>query len=148
MRTIDEAIEVVRADAEAYEETARIPLSLSDESEVEMFRIIWKKRAESLRQTVEWLKELKELRERQTPKWIPVTYHDLTDEERESYGDSVIYVFDCPLPEEGKEILISCKGRVRADVCAFDGEGYYLEGVEDWREVDAWMPLPEPYRNE
>lgn len=33
--------------------------------------------------------------------------------------------------------------RIQKRMCAYS----YLEGVEDWRDVDAWMPLPEPYMN-
>lgn len=27
-----------------------------------------------------------------------------------------------------------------------DGDGYYLDSGLDWQDVDAWMPIPQPYR--
>ena len=75
--------------------------------------------------------------------WIPVTYHIPTRED----GDEVLYAYilDCPMPEEGQEILVSFNGIVDMDVCCYD-EGWYLDNRGDWTDVDAWMPLPEPYK--
>lgn len=99
----------------------------------------------------------------QTPdKWIPITYRPMTEEERiefaEYYGIEFCdtleeKVFDCPMPEDGQEILISGSWGVTEDVADNDiaGEGfttYGLEGNGDWDGVDAWMPKPEPYRKD
>ena len=75
--------------------------------------------------------------------WIPVTYHIPTRED----GDEVLYAYilDCPMPEEGQEILVSFNGIVDMDVCCYD-EGWYLDNRGDWTDVDAWQPLPEPYK--
>ena len=75
--------------------------------------------------------------------WIPVTYHIPTRED----GDEVLYAYilDCPMPEEGQEILVSFNGIVDMDVCCYD-EGWYLDNRGDWTDVDAWMPLPAPYK--
>lgn len=59
--------------------------------------------------------------------------------------------FDCPMPEDGQEILISVSWGVVEDVADndVDGEGficYGLEGNGDWDGVLAWMPKPEPYK--
>jgi hypothetical protein len=61
--------------------------------------------------------------------------------------------FDCPMPEDGQQILISKSWGVIEDVAYIDidGEGficYGLEGNGDWDGVDAWMPKPERYKKE
>ena len=86
---------------------------------------------------------IKALQEPQVGSWIPVTYHIPTRED----GDEVLYAYilDCPMPEEGQEILVSFNGIVDMDVCCYD-EGWYLDNRGDWTDVDAWMPLPEPYK--
>lgn len=100
------------------------------------------------------------LEEQQTGEWIPVKYRPMTTEERieitEYYGieycDTVNEnVFDCPMPEDGQEILISTSWGVVEDVADNDigGEGFTCYGLEtrgDWDGVDAWMPKPEPYK--
>ena len=94
-------------------------------------------RFEALRMAIEALQEP------QVGGWIPVTYHIPTRED----GDEVLYAYilDCPMPEEGQEILVSFNGIVDMDVCCYD-EGWYLDNRGDWTDVDAWMPLPEPYK--
>ena len=82
--------------------------------------------------------------------WIPVEYHEITDEEREEgfISEDIAYCLDCKLPEDGEEILITRKWRdeyiVEHDMCMVD-DGYFLESGIDWIDVIAWHPLPEPY---
>lgn len=81
--------------------------------------------------------------------WIPVKWHEITDEEREREGypkDWVVYI-DCEMPCDEQEILVQTKsGYVRWDVCYEDGE-FSLDSGWDWIEdIVAWMPLPEPYK--
>lgn len=97
--------------------------------------------------------------ERPKGEWIPVKYRPLTTKERiefeKHYGieycDTVDEkAFDCPMPEDGQEILVSRSWGVSTDVADndIDGEGfiaYGLEGNGDWEGIDAWMPLPKPY---
>lgn len=92
--------------------------------------------------------------------WIPIKTRPLTDEERKSlsqyYGSNYEdtadeWAFDCPMPEEGQEILISTSWGVSKDICEYDctddGMGLFsLEENCDWDGVTAWMPLPEPYK--
>ncbi len=54
------------------------------------------------------------------------------------------------LPELDDEILICTKsGEVTLDIWRADEDGYYLEsGWDICDTVVAWMPLPEPYREE
>lgn len=90
-----------------------------------------------------------------TPKektgWIPVTYRLMTEEEKKYYEEytdcDLTEIFDCPMPEDGQEILISISGGyVCADVCSLDDKyGVGLESHDSWEDVIAWMPLPEPY---
>lgn len=80
--------------------------------------------------------------------WIPIKYRPMTEEEKKYYEEytDVEEMFDCPMPEDGQEILISTKFGVYADICDIDEKyGYGLENHEDWEGVLAWMPLPEPY---
>ena len=83
--------------------------------------------------------------------WIPIKWHEITEEEREREGypkDWVVYI-DCNMPCDGDEILVQTKnGYIRWDVCYEDGE-FSLDSGWDWIEdIVAWMPLPKPYRGE
>ena len=79
--------------------------------------------------------------------WIPVTYHEATEEEKEAYGEFP-YMLDCKLPDDGEEILVCTKsGCVWTDTF-FNDDGCYLDGGYDFTEIAAWMPLPEPYKGE
>lgn len=80
---------------------------------------------------------------RQNGGWIPVTYHEPVEEDGEDMRYN--YILDCLLPDEGEEILISVNGIVSIDVCCYY-EGWYLDSYGDWLNVDAWMPLPKPYK--
>ena len=97
---------------------------------------------------------------RPTGEWIPVKTRPMTTEERikfaEHYGIEYCdtadeKVLDCPLPEDGQEVLVSSRWGVHTDVADndIDGEGfisYVLEENGDWEGINAWMPLPEPYK--
>ena len=92
--------------------------------------------------------------------WIPIKYRPMTNEERkelaEHYGIEYCdtleeKAFDCPMPEDGQRILLSRSWGVDIDVADndIDGEGFICYGLEengDWDGVNAWMPLPEPYK--
>ena len=75
--------------------------------------------------------------------WIPVKWREPTAEESKYYS----YMADCPMPEDEQPILITRCGWVEIDICMYDSE-FYLDSGEDWRDVTAWMPLPEPWRGE
>lgn len=93
-------------------------------------------RFEALKMAIEALQE-------QERKWIPITYHEPIEEDGEDTRYE--YVLDCQMPDEGEEILVSFNGMVDMDVCCYD-DGWYLDRRGDWMDVDAWMPLPEPYK--
>ena len=78
------------------------------------------------------------------PRWIPLTKRPMTKEEREEYEG--IIILNCPLPEDGQEVLVSYGGYVCVDTFHND-DGCYFEDVEI-DDVEAWMPLPLPYKAE
>ena len=79
-------------------------------------------------------------------RWIPFKTRPLTDEEKQEYPDWT-YIFDCPLPDDEEEILLSNGKYVWTDTFINDGE-CYLDGGDDIDEGMAWLPLPEPYKED
>ena len=87
------------------------------------------------------------------PQWIPVKMRPMDSEEREYWEDQFgvklededAVMFDCPMPEDGQEILVSYRKWISMDKCEIDDGCYGLEGNGDWEDVIAWMPTPEPY---
>lgn len=83
-------------------------------------------------------------------KWIPLIRRPMTEEEREEYegmtGITETMILNCPLPEDGEEVLVSYGDYVCIDTF-HDDDGCYFEDVEI-DDVDAWMPLPLPWKAE
>ena len=84
-------------------------------------------------------------------KWIPIKWHEITEEEREREGypkDWVVHI-DCDMPSDGEEILVQTKrGYIGLDICYEEGE-FFLDSGWDWIEdIVAWMPRPKPYRKD
>lgn len=80
--------------------------------------------------------------------WIPIKTRPMTEEEKEEIGHEYAFMYDCPLPDDGQEVLITdCYGNVEIDTFCRDHEGFYFEDNCDDGEVIAWMPLPEPYQS-
>jgi hypothetical protein len=79
--------------------------------------------------------------------WIPITTRPMTEEEKtcyqNEYGGKIL---NCPLPDNGQEVLISFNGNVYIDTFWNDDCNYFEDF--DINEVDAWQPLPEPYKAE
>ena len=84
-------------------------------------------------------------------KWIPIQYHEITEEEREreGYPNDWVYFLDCVMPQDDQEILVQTKnGEIRWDVC-YEEDGFILDSGWDWiDDIVAWMPLPKPYKVE
>ena len=76
--------------------------------------------------------------------WIPFTRRPMTEEEQEDYPNCT-FIFDCDLPDDGDEILVSSGRFVWMDTFCND-DGCYLDGGDDIDEDMAWMPLPKPYK--
>lgn len=98
---------------------------------------------------------------RPTGEWIPVTTRDMTREDAkellvdlsdlEDFYDNPesYWLYNCPLPDDGQEVLVSTKWGIRLTTFYSDVDyGNYFEEYEDRYDVDAWMPLPEPYEKE
>ena len=77
--------------------------------------------------------------------WIPFTRRPMTEEEQKDYPNCT-FIFDCVLPDDGDEILVSNGRFVWMDVFCTDIDGCYLDGGDDIDEDMAWMPLPKPYK--
>ena len=86
-------------------------------------------------------------------KWIPIKTRPLTEDEKARYKDlgydeSIEFMYDCSLPDDGETILITDKwGNVDTDTFYRD-DGCYFEDYNGEHDVIAWMPLPEPYKAE
>lgn len=86
-------------------------------------------------------------------RWIPIKTRPMTEEEKEHYSEilersfeEVYTILDCTLPDDGQEVIVSSNGYVGMDIfCRDSTDGCYFEGY-DIDDVDAWMPLPEPYK--
>lgn len=79
--------------------------------------------------------------------WISFTRRPMTEEEQKDYPNCT-FMFDCVLPDDGDEILVSNGRFVWMDVFCNDIDGCYLDGGDDIGEDMAWMPLPKPYRED
>ena len=77
--------------------------------------------------------------------WIPVKTRPLTEEEKELYPDYT-FIYDCRMPEDGEEVLVTTKYGVCTDIYSRDDEGCYFECYCDDGEVLAWMRFPKPYK--
>ena len=78
--------------------------------------------------------------------WIPIKTRLQTDEEKEAYNSDGELIIVSELPEDGQEVLVSYNGYVCFDTFYRDSEyGCYFEDA-DIENVDAWMPLPKPYK--
>lgn len=75
--------------------------------------------------------------------WIPFKVRELTDEEKKIYPE-LCFIFDCPLPEDGQEILVSRNGDVFIDTFYDDESGCLDSGLMIDNGM-AWMPKPKPY---
>lgn len=85
-------------------------------------------------------------------KWHEIKTRPLTEEEKEYYAARDMEVedmFDCPMPEDGQEILIATKWGTDKDICCNDAEyGLGLEGMGDWDGVLAWAEMPQYKRGD
>lgn len=93
-------------------------------------------------------------------KWNPVKVRPITEKEREElrehgYRDDQIEEVTCLdgfIPEDSQEILISWKSSggeryVEKDEAVSDGLDSWLKSGYDWKGVEAWAAMPEPYEN-
>lgn len=84
-------------------------------------------------------------------KWIPIKTRPLTEEEKEEWYtkfEEYDFVYDCEIPEHNQEVLITTKDGFVVNTIFCTDMGCYFEGYEEEDDVLAWMPLPEPYKEE
>lgn len=88
--------------------------------------------------------------ERPKGEWIPIKFRPLTEEEKECYPEEADGIYDCRLPDDGEEVLITTRwGAVCIDTFHRDEEDQsYFEDHDDADDVSAWKPLPKPYKEE
>lgn len=81
--------------------------------------------------------------------WIPVKTRPMTEEEKENYSEYLIesdgFIYECPLPDDGQKVLITSKYGSVDKTTFYTDCGNYFENYEDYDEVIAWQPLPEPF---
>ena len=89
-----------------------------------------------------------ELAEEYNNGWIAFKQREMTEEEKEVYGEDLEYMLDCKLPDDDEEIIVCYKnGYVDTDTFIRDTDGCYLDSGNDFiDDVIAWMPLPAPYQ--
>ena len=99
-------------------------------------------------QTVEDVK--KEAAEEYNGSWIAIKTRPMTEEEKEYYSEYLFegngLIYECPLPDDGQEVLITSKYGSVDKTTFYTDCGNYFENYEDYDEVIAWQPLPEPYK--
>ena len=82
--------------------------------------------------------------------WIPFVQREMTEDEKESFGD-FNFMLDCQLPDEDEEILVTYKFKdelyVYVDTFMRDGSECYLDSGRDFvTEAVAWRKKPQPYQ--
>lgn len=78
--------------------------------------------------------------------WIPFKRRPLDDKERINHPEWC-WMWDCPLPDDGQEILVSSKRWVWKDEWSDDGwDGSGLASGNEIEDGWAWMPMPKPYK--
>ena len=84
-------------------------------------------------------------------RWIPFKTRPLTEEEQDEHPEWDC-ILDCKLPDDGQAILVSINlrghERVQYDEFYTDDGSYLDSGYAIGAEATAWMPLPEPWREE
>ena len=80
-------------------------------------------------------------------RWIPVKVRPTREEDGIDMR-KFPWFLDFPLPEDGERILVSRNGYVDVDRNVINEGDCYLDSWDDWADVEAWMPLPEPYIKE
>ena len=94
--------------------------------------------------------ELKKRKENENGGWIPIKTRPMTEEEKEYYSEYLFegngLIYECPLPEDGQEVLVTSKYGSVDKTTFYTDCGNYFENYEDYDEVIAWQPLPQPFQ--
>lgn len=84
--------------------------------------------------------------------WIPIKFREPTEEEKELGLTDLIY--DCEMPDDGQEVLVTYHGRVYTETISMDIDYdsgynlYYTENGLNLKDCTAWAPMLEPYKTE
>ena len=90
-------------------------------------------------------------------RWIPIKSRPMTEEERREWSERLGYdleydeavIYTSQLPGNGEDVLVCTKyGRVYIDTFYDDEGGCYFDDNGDMDGIVAWMPLPEPYKED
>lgn len=102
-------------------------------------------------ESIEALMAAGEIYDIEYQRWIPFRSRPMTEEEKEMHPD-MDGILDCKLPNDGQAIFVTIEidGRrwVNYDEYYEDGGSYLDSGYEICTEATAWMPLPEPYKED
>lgn len=80
--------------------------------------------------------------------WIPIKTRQLTEEEQNEYGNEYEFMYDCLLPDDGEDVLITDRyGNVEIDTFCRD-DNCYFENNCDNGDVIAWRHKTKPYKAE
>lgn len=78
--------------------------------------------------------------------WNEIKTRPLTDEEREEYSDDVCFIFECNLPSDDVDVLVTTKcGNVEIVEFYRDYETCFF-GDFDEDDLTAWAYLPKPFK--
>ena len=95
-------------------------------------------------------KTIQEVAKEYNSGWIPVNTRPMSEEEKENYSEYLFegdgFIYECPLPDDGQEVLITSKYGSVDKTTFYTDCGNYFENYEDYDEVIAWMPIPEPFK--
>lgn len=82
--------------------------------------------------------------------WIAIKTRPMTEAEKEYYSEYLFdgngLIYECPLPDDGQEVLITSKYGSVDKTTFYTDCGNYFENYEDYDEVIAWQPLPKPFK--
>ena len=89
-------------------------------------------------------------------KWHVISKRPMDEDERKEWSERLGYDVEYEdayiysnLPDDGEKVLVcSSWGNVGIDTFYNDCEGAYFEENGDMDGIVAWMPLPEPYKEE
>lgn len=78
-------------------------------------------------------------------KWNKLFTRELTEDEKEDYGDRFDFMWDGKMPEIDEEVLVytSTSGQVTTDTWVDYGDGIGFENTDD-DSVIYWMSFPKP----
>lgn len=99
--------------------------------------------------------------------WIPITYREMTDEEKQAKADKLginpetlvyVIVYTCEMPADDQQVIITTDKKdvfmtkfykYSTDECfayGYNTNGYF-DLFEKPGDALAWMPAPEPFSN-